>query len=39
MTIAPEGYALSPWIGLGVFMAYAIAAMAGAAVLRVKRDA
>lgn len=38
MDIAPQAHTLAPWIGLGVFAAYAFAALAGAAVLLVKRD-
>ena len=38
MDIAPQAHTLSPWVGLGVFAAYAFAALAGAAVLLVKRD-
>jgi len=38
MTIAPQAHELSPWVGLGVFAVYAFAAMAGAAILLVKRD-
>jgi ABC-2 type transport system permease protein len=39
MSVAPQAHALSPWVGLAVFAAYAFAAMAGAAVLLVRRDA
>jgi ABC-2 type transport system permease protein len=39
MSIAPQAHELSPWVGLAVFAAYAFAAMAGAAILLVKRDA
>jgi ABC-2 type transport system permease protein len=38
MSITPQAHELSPWVGLGVFAAYAFAAMAGAALLLVKRD-
>jgi ABC-2 type transport system permease protein len=38
LSIAPQAHELSPWVGLGVFAAYAFAAMAGAAILLVKRD-
>jgi hypothetical protein len=38
MSIAPQAPALSPWVGLAVFAAYAVAAMAGAAILLVRRD-
>jgi ABC-2 type transport system permease protein len=38
MSIAPQAHELSPWVGLGVFAVYAFAAMAGAAILLVKRD-
>jgi len=38
MSITPQAHELSPWVGLGVFAAYAFAAMAGAAILLVKRD-
>jgi ABC-2 type transport system permease protein len=38
MSIAPQAHELSPWMGLAVFAAYAFAAMAGAAILLVKRD-
>ena len=36
MSIAPQAHVLAPWVGLGVFAAYAFAAIAGAAVLLVK---
>ncbi len=39
MSIAPQAHVLAPWVGLGVFAAYAFAAIAGAAVLLVSRDA
>jgi len=39
MTIVPQAHALAPWVGLGVFAAYAVAAIAAAAVLLVRRDA
>jgi hypothetical protein len=32
-------HTLAPWVGLGIFAAYAFAAIAGAAVLLVRRDA
>jgi ABC-2 type transport system permease protein len=38
MSIAPQAHVLAPWVGLGVFAAYAVAAIAGAAVLLVRRD-
>jgi hypothetical protein len=38
MSIAPQAHELSPWVGLGVFAVYALAAMAAAALLLVKRD-
>ncbi|HVC05228.1 MAG TPA: hypothetical protein VND88_11195 [Candidatus Acidoferrales bacterium] len=38
MDIAPQAHTLTPWVGLGVFAAYAFAALAAAAVLLVKRD-
>ena len=38
MSIGPQAHALAPWVGLGVFAAYAFAAIALAAVLLVKRD-
>lgn len=38
MVIAPQAHTLAPWVGFGVFAAYAFAALAGAAVLLVKRD-
>jgi ABC-2 type transport system permease protein len=38
MSIVPQAHALAPWVGLGVFAAYAFAALAGAAVLLVRRD-
>lgn len=38
MSIAPQGHDLSPWVGLGVFAVYALGAIAGAALLLVKRD-
>jgi ABC-2 type transport system permease protein len=39
MSIVPQAHTLAPWVGLGVFAAYAVAAIAGAAVLLVRRDA
>ena len=39
MNIVPQAHTLAPWVGLGVFAAYAFAAIAGAAVLLVRRDA
>jgi ABC-2 type transport system permease protein len=39
MNLVPQQHMLAPWIGLGVFAAYAFAAIAGAAVLLVRRDA
>ncbi len=39
MSIVPQAHTLAPWVGLGVFAAYAFAALAAAAVLLVKRDA
>lgn len=39
MNIVPQEHTLAPWVGLGVFAAYAFAAIAGAAVLLVRRDA
>jgi hypothetical protein len=39
MSIVPQAHTLAPWVGLGVFAAYAFAAIAGAAVLLVRRDA
>jgi ABC-2 type transport system permease protein len=39
MSIVPQAHALAPWVGLGVFAAYAFAAIATAAVLLVRRDA
>lgn len=38
MTIVPQAHTLAPWVGLGVFAAYAFAALIGAAVLLVRRD-
>jgi ABC-2 type transport system permease protein len=38
MNIAPQAHTLAPWVGLGVFAAYAFAALAGAAVLLARRD-
>jgi ABC-2 type transport system permease protein len=38
MSIVPQAHTLAPWVGLGVFAAYAFAAIAVAAVLLVKRD-
>ena len=38
MSVVQQPHALAPWIGLGVFAAYAFAALAGAAVLLVRRD-
>jgi hypothetical protein len=38
MSIVPQAHALAPWVGLGVFAAYAFAAIAAAAVLLVRRD-
>ena len=38
MSIGPQAHALAPWVGLGVFAAYAFASIALAAVLLVKRD-
>jgi ABC-2 type transport system permease protein len=39
MNLLPQAHTLAPWVGLGVFAAYAFAAIAGAAVLLVRRDA
>ena len=39
MNIVPQAHTLAPWVGLGVFAGYAFAAIAGAAVLLVRRDA
>jgi ABC-2 type transport system permease protein len=39
MNIVPQAHSLAPWVGLGVFAAYACAAIAVAAVLLVRRDA
>jgi ABC-2 type transport system permease protein len=39
MNIVPQAHMLAPWVGLAVFAAYAFAAIAGAAVLLVRRDA
>lgn len=39
MSIGLQAHTLAPWVGLGVFAAYAFAAVAVAAVLLVKRDA
>ncbi len=39
MSIVPQAHTLAPWVGLGVFAAYAFAAIAGAAILLVRRDA
>lgn len=39
MTIVPQAHTLAPWVGLGVFAAYAFATIAVAAVLLVRRDA
>ncbi len=39
MNIALPPHTLSPWMGLSVFAAYAVAAIAAAAVLLVRRDA
>ncbi len=38
MSIVPQPHMLAPWVGLGVFAAYALAAIAAAAVLLVRRD-
>jgi hypothetical protein len=38
LSITPDSSSLAPWTGLGVFSAYAIAALALAAVLLVRRD-
>jgi ABC-2 type transport system permease protein len=38
MNIAPQAHSLAPWVGLGVFAAYALASIAAAAVLLVRRD-
>lgn len=38
-TLAPPPHMLGPWVGLGVFAAYALAAIAAAAFLLVRRDA
>jgi ABC-2 type transport system permease protein len=38
MNITPEPHTLAPWVGLGVFAAYAVVAIVGAAVLLVRRD-
>ena len=38
MNIVPQAQTLAPWVGLGVFAAYALAAVCGAAVLLVRRD-
>lgn len=38
-TVVPPPHMLGPWVGLGVFAAYAVAAIAGAAVLLARRDA
>ena len=38
MSSTPQAHELSPWVGLGVFAAYAFAAMASAAILIIKRD-
>ncbi|MGA7987381.1 MAG: ABC transporter permease [Candidatus Dormiibacterota bacterium] len=39
MNIVPPAHGLAPWVGLGVFAAYAFAAIGVAAVLLVRRDA
>jgi ABC-2 type transport system permease protein len=39
MNIAPQAHALSPFVGLALFAGYAVAALAAAAVLLVRRDA
>jgi hypothetical protein len=38
-TVVPPPHMLGPWVGLGVFAAHAVAAIAGAAVLLARRDA
>jgi hypothetical protein len=38
LSITPDSSSLAPWTGLGVFSAYAVAALAVAAVLLVRRD-
>jgi ABC-2 type transport system permease protein len=38
MNIVPQAHTLAPWVGLGVFAAYALAAIGCAAVLLVRRD-
>lgn len=38
MSIAPQAHQLAPWVGLGVFALYALAAIAAAAILLVRRD-
>jgi ABC-2 type transport system permease protein len=38
MSIVPQAHTLAPWVGLGVFAAYAFTSIAVAAVLLVKRD-
>ena len=37
-SIGPQAHSLAPWVGLGVFAAYAFVSIAVAAVLLVKRD-
>jgi hypothetical protein len=39
MNIAPQTHTLAPWVGLAVFAGYALAAVAVAALLLVRRDA
>jgi len=39
LAVRPDPAALSPWVGLAVFAAYAVVALAAAAVLLVRRDA
>jgi hypothetical protein len=39
MNIVPQAHMLAPWVGLGVFAAYALVAIAAAAILLVRRDA
>jgi len=39
MHIGPQAHSLSPWVGFALFAGYAVAAIAGAAVLLVRRDA
>jgi hypothetical protein len=39
MNVVPPAHALAPWVGLGVFAGYALASIAAAAFLLVRRDA